>query len=108
MVLYVEASDETMKERLLKRGETSGRVDDNEESIKNRLETFHKQTKPVIDHYDKQGKLKKVNAEQSPDKVFADIKEMIGNHFFAFSLFLLRFACLLACLLHTYYSYYFL
>jgi adenylate kinase len=79
MVLYVEASDETMKERLLKRGETSGRVDDNEESIKNRLETFHKQTKPVIDHYDKQGKLRRINAEQTPEKVFADIKNILDN-----------------------------
>jgi thymidylate kinase len=75
----VEASDDTMKERLMKRGETSGRVDDNEESIKNRLETFHKQTKPVIDHYDKQGKLRRINAEQTPDKVFADIKKALDN-----------------------------
>jgi adenylate kinase len=40
-----------MTERLLERGKTSGRVDDNEETIKKRLDTFHNQTKPLIDHY---------------------------------------------------------
>ena len=59
-VLYFEVSDETMKARLLKRGETSGRVDDNEETIAKRLKTFHNLTQPVIDHYSKQNKVKQV------------------------------------------------
>ena len=49
-----------MKKRLLKRAETSGRVDDNEETIVKRLKTFHNHTQPVIDHYDKQHKVCKV------------------------------------------------
>ena len=40
-----------MISRLLNRGKTSGRVDDNEETIKKRLQTFHKHTKPVLDAY---------------------------------------------------------
>lgn len=79
MVLYVEASDETMVKRLLKRGESSGRVDDNEETIKQRLETFHQVTQPVIDHYAKQGKLKRVSAEQDPDDVYADVKVILDK-----------------------------
>ena len=59
-VLYFEVSDDTMKARLLKRGETSGRVDDNEETIAKRLKTFHNHTQPVIDHYAKQNKVKQV------------------------------------------------
>ena len=74
MVLYVEASDETMTKRLLKRGESSGRVDDNEVTIRQRLETFHQATQPVIDYYEKQGKLRMVNSEQEPDDVFSDIE----------------------------------
>ena len=74
MVLYIEASDETMTNRLLERGKSSGRVDDNEETIKKRLETFHQVTKPVIDHYAAQNKLKMVDSEQHPDEVFADVK----------------------------------
>ena len=59
-VLYFECSPETMKQRLLARGETSGRVDDNEETIAKRLETFENQTKPVIEYYESQSKVKKV------------------------------------------------
>ncbi len=55
-VLYFEVADETMVKRLLKRAETSNRVDDNEETIKKRLATFHSVTQPVIDYYHEQGK----------------------------------------------------
>jgi adenylate kinase len=79
MVLYIEASDETMKNRLLKRGESSGRVDDNEESIKQRLETFHQVTKPVVDYYEKQGKLKKINSEPDPAVVFKEVQKIFDK-----------------------------
>ena len=59
-MLYVNASDESMTKRLLERGKNSGRVDDNEETIKNRLNTFHQVTQPVMDYYEKQGKLRTV------------------------------------------------
>lgn len=49
-----------MTQRLLKRGETSGRVDDNEETIKKRLETYYNATEPVISFYDKRGIVRKV------------------------------------------------
>ncbi len=49
-----------MVERLLGRAKTSGRVDDNEETIKKRLKTFEEQTLPVLDVYEKQGKVRKV------------------------------------------------
>ena len=60
-----------MTKRLLGRAETSGRVDDNEETIKKRLKTFHDITTPVVDYFDKQGKLKKVglrNSQRQPGK----------------------------------------
>ena len=62
-MLYVKATDDTMTKRLLHRGQTSGRVDDNEETIKNRLKTFHNQTMPVLDLYEKQGKLAEVSQD---------------------------------------------
>lgn len=77
--MYVEASDESMKKRLLNRGLSSGRVDDNEETIKQRLETFHKVTKPVIEYYEKQNKLKKVSAENTPDAVFKDVQKVFDS-----------------------------
>ena len=50
-ILYFDVSDETMTARLLNRGKTSGRADDNEETIKKRLDTFHKHSKPVVEAY---------------------------------------------------------
>jgi adenylate kinase len=61
LVLYFDVTDDTMVKRLLKRAETSGRVDDNEETIKKRLATFHNHTSPVMDHYKTQGKLADVS-----------------------------------------------
>ncbi|XP_006834864.1 PREDICTED: adenylate kinase isoenzyme 1 isoform X2 [Chrysochloris asiatica] len=73
LLLYVDAGAETMTQRLLKRGETSGRVDDNEETIKNRLQTYYKATEPVIAFYEKRGIVRKVNAEGSVDSVFSQV-----------------------------------
>ena len=79
LVLYIDASDESMKKRLLHRGQSSGRVDDNEETIKQRLQTFHQVTTPVIDYYGKQNKLKKVDSERNPDLVFNDVEKILDN-----------------------------
>lgn len=54
-----------MTKRLLKRGETSGRVDDNEETIKKRLDTYYKATEPVIAFYEKRGIVRKVRPLQA-------------------------------------------
>jgi UMP-CMP kinase len=62
-VLYFECPEEVMEQRLLKRGETSGRVDDNIESIRKRFATFKSTSFPVIEHYDKLGKVVKASAE---------------------------------------------
>jgi len=77
--LYVEASDETMKARLLDRGKTSGRVDDNEETIKSRLRTFHQVTQPVIDHYKAQDKVAAVSSEHAPDEVFKHVEKVLDK-----------------------------
>jgi len=60
--VLTQVADETMKKRLLHRAETSGRVDDNEETIVKRLKTFHNHTQPVIDYYSKQSKVCKVTS----------------------------------------------
>ena len=50
-VINFECSDAVMTRRLLQRGQTSGRVDDNEATIKKRLATFRQETLPVIEFY---------------------------------------------------------
>ena len=59
-VLYFEVPDDVMVERLLGRAKTSGRVDDNEETIKKRLKTFHDHCDAVLKHYETNGLLCKV------------------------------------------------
>ena len=49
-----------MEERLIKRGETSGRVDDNVETIKKRFRTFMEKTVPVLEKYEQQNNVKRV------------------------------------------------
>lgn len=72
-VLYFEVEDATMKARLLKRAETSGRVDDNEETIAKRLKTFHEHTEPVIGYYTTKDKVCKINAEGEIDDIFGQV-----------------------------------
>merc|ERR1712002_479370 len=70
-ILYFEVSDDTMTKRLLKRGETSDRADDNVETIKKRLETFHKHSEPVVAAY--AAKCSKIPAERGVDEIFSDV-----------------------------------
>lgn len=71
-VLYFNCSKETMKKRILKRAETSGRSDDNEEAINKRLNVFEEQTIPVVENYKKEDKVIEVNCENDPDDVFKE------------------------------------
>ncbi|XP_056396429.1 adenylate kinase isoenzyme 1 isoform X3 [Hyla sarda] len=77
LLLYIDAGSDTMVKRLLKRGETSGRADDNEETIKKRLETYYKATEPVIALYEGRGIVRKINAEGSVDDVFKQVSESL-------------------------------
>ena len=58
-----------MTQRLLKRGETSGRADDNLESIGKRLKTFEESSMPVIKYYSGLDRIKKVNSEKHVSEV---------------------------------------
>ncbi|XP_075041260.1 adenylate kinase isoenzyme 1 isoform X2 [Mixophyes fleayi] len=79
LLLYVDAGSDTMVKRLLKRGETSGRADDNEATIKKRLETYYKATEPVIALYEKRGIVRKINAEGSVDDVFKQVSQALDG-----------------------------
>jgi len=68
-VLFYTTTEEVMLKRLLKRGETSGREDDNEESIKKRFKTYLDTTMPVIDYYKSHGKVVEVDSAASVQEV---------------------------------------
>jgi len=79
IVLNMVASDKTMKDRLLNRGKTSGRSDDNEAAVAQRLKVFHESTAPVLEYYEKAGKLRNVNGEATADQAFAECKKHIDK-----------------------------
>jgi len=79
-VLYFDCSDELCIERCMSRGAAgSGRSDDNMESLKKRLETYHTATQPIIDHYNALGLVKRVEAKESAEQVFAMVKPFFEN-----------------------------
>ena len=72
IVLSLEVSEEELVKRLLSRGATSGRADDqNEEIIRQRVVEYRSKTEPVAGFYDKQHKLTRVKGEGSVDEIFA-------------------------------------
>ena len=74
-LLFLDCSEEVMKERLLERGKTSGRADDNLESIIKRFRTYEELTRPIINHFDSLGLVRKVDSTNDPDTVFADVSK---------------------------------
>ena len=74
-VLFLECGFETMEKRLMERAKTSGRADDNPETIKKRFDTFEHMTKPIIEFYEKNNKLVKINAETDANTVFNEVLE---------------------------------
>ncbi|XP_033115064.1 UMP-CMP kinase-like isoform X2 [Anneissia japonica] len=80
-VLFFECSEEECVNRCLKRGEEAAkggakRTDDNEESLKKRFHTHMTSTMPIIEHYDKLNLVQRVQANRTPDEVFADVKKL--------------------------------
>ena len=61
----------------MKRGETSGRVDDNIESIMKRFVTFNETSMPVIDHFKKDGKVEEISCEGNIDEVYGRVKDIL-------------------------------
>lgn len=53
------------------------RPDDREESIKNRLEVYRRQTEPLVDYYQERGLLVDIDARPEPDTVFANLTKSI-------------------------------
>lgn len=71
-VIYLDIPDEEVVGRMLQRG----RADDTPEAIEERLRLYHEETEPVLDYYEKQGKLIKVNAQNPIQQVARAVEEV--------------------------------
>ena len=72
-VLFFDCPEDVLLSRLVARGLTSGRDDDNEETIKKRFQVFEKSTRPVIKYFQRLGRLRTVNTNAEVDTVFASV-----------------------------------
>ena len=78
-VVGLEVEEEELIDRLLKRGQVSGRSDDNLETIQKRLDVYHNQTKPLKDFYQKEKKYRAIQGMGSVDDIFKSIKSVISE-----------------------------
>lgn len=73
-ILFLECPEEVLTGRLLERGQTSGREDDaNVDVIRKRFRTYQEETAPIVAAYDKQGKVRRVQADKPIEDVYQTI-----------------------------------
>ncbi len=77
IVPFIDVNQDVLVERLAKRAEIEGRADDNEETIRVRMEVYQSETAPLLAYYDEKGLLVKINGEQSIHKVTEDLIEVV-------------------------------
>ena len=77
-LLQLDVDDEEIVKRILNRGKTSGRGDDNDEIIiRNRISIFNDETSPVYNYYDKSGKSTSINGIGSLEEIFSRLSVAI-------------------------------
>jgi adenylate kinase len=72
--IYLQAPDEVLTRRLLDRASQGGRADDTADVIRHRLRVYAGTTGPLVPYYEERGILIAVDADQSPEAVYADIR----------------------------------
>lgn len=72
-VVFITLSRESSLKRLIKRADTEGRSDDTKEAIEKRLKIYHQETRPVIEHYRKQGLVVEIDGEPDIDTIHKSI-----------------------------------
>lgn len=78
-VVGLEVDDDELVDRLVKRGQMSGRSDDNPETINQRLKVYHSQTSPLRDYYIGEGTYHAIPGSGEIDAIFDTIKKAIGG-----------------------------
>ncbi|MAT97469.1 MAG: adenylate kinase [Anaerolineaceae bacterium] len=77
IVPFIDVSQDVLVERLAKRAEIEGRADDNEETIRVRMEVYQSETAPLLEYYKNRDLLVKINGEQTIDEVTADLTKVV-------------------------------
>ena len=81
LTIALDVDNDTLIKRLLNRGKSSGRADDqSEDKINKRLQEYDKKTKPLIEFYTKQNKYKSINGIGEMDDITARIVNLLDNY----------------------------
>ena len=78
-MLELDVPEDMLMERLINRGKTSGRADDNAETIKKRLDVYNAQTAPLITWYGNEGKRHAVKGYGSLEEINAALCAVIDQ-----------------------------
>lgn len=78
-MLELDVPTDMLLERLINRGKTSGRADDNEATIKQRLAVYEQQTAPLVEWYEKEGKRNAVKGYGSLEEINAALCAVIDR-----------------------------
>lgn len=78
-VVGLEVPDEELVKRLINRGKMSGRADDNEHTIKKRLNVYHGQTSPLKEHYKNQNKYIGIDGNREIEHIFDSISKELDK-----------------------------
>lgn len=79
-LIALEVDDEEIVKRILNRGKTSGRSDDNDESIiRNRIQVYNEETTPVFEYYDAVGKSHLIPGIGTIDEIFGRLTSLIDD-----------------------------
>jgi adenylate kinase len=79
VVLELQVPDEVAVERLRKRAVDEGRSDDTPEAIANRIDLYHRETKPLVSHYRLAGNLVGIHGDRPENEVFAEIQQAVDQ-----------------------------
>ncbi|MEL6673745.1 MAG: adenylate kinase [Bacteroidota bacterium] len=79
VMLSLQVPEEELTVRLVKRGQDSGRADDNEETIRKRITEYNEKTLPVANFYQEQGKLKEIEGVGSVEEIAARIAQALAT-----------------------------
>lgn len=77
-VVNIDVSDEEVRRRLEGRAQTSGRSDDHQDVVEERLEEYQEHTLKALEIFHTKGVLIDINGEQSPETVAADVLKALG------------------------------
>jgi adenylate kinase len=77
VVFELQVPDDVARERLAKRAFEEGRTDDTPTVIDNRIETYHRETEPIVEHYRMTGKLVPLHAARSIEEVYREIQQAL-------------------------------